>query len=156
MVSVMDIAGADFRFEATYADRSCGCSNGPMTAIEVIETSGSTGPREEKSMSSKVNIAAAVAFLISALVPIMFLLGSEISWAWCLPVRLHGEFRRITGHSVDAKKAKQIRAGRFLPWTATRTDVCERASGETPVRETVDFKRELDKDFDIWPARGCG
>jgi len=34
--------------------------------------------------------------------------------------------------------------------------VCERASGETPVRETVDFKRELDKDFDIWPAHGCG
>ena len=75
------------------------------------------------------------------------------------PIRdvcFHGEFRRITGHSVDAKKAKRIRAGRFLPWTATRTDVCERASGETPVRETVDFKRELDKDFDIWPARGCG
>ena len=75
------------------------------------------------------------------------------------PIRdvcFHGEFRRITGHSVDAKKAKRIRAGRFLPWTATRTDVCERASGETPVRETVDFKRELDKDFDIWPARGSG
>jgi hypothetical protein len=75
------------------------------------------------------------------------------------PIRdvcFRGEFRRITGHSVDAKKAKRIRAGRFLRWTAMRTDVCERASGETQVRQTVDFKREFDKDFDIWPARGYG
>src|SRR5215470_993813 len=48
MMSVMGIAGANFRCEATCADRSCGCSNAPVTAIEVIETFDSTDQPEEK------------------------------------------------------------------------------------------------------------
>jgi hypothetical protein len=33
---------------------------------------------------------------------------------------------------------------------ATRTGVAQGAPGETPVLDTVSFKRELDDDFDIW------
>jgi hypothetical protein len=36
----------------------------PITVIEVIEAYHSTDPLEEKSMSSKVNIAAAAAFFV--------------------------------------------------------------------------------------------
>ena len=73
-------------------------------------------------MSSKVNIAAAAAFLISALLPIMVLLGSEISWAWCLPVRLHGEFRRITGRGADPNKTTRMTLSGYSYGSSSRSD----------------------------------
>src|SRR5215831_11643105 len=67
MVSVMGIAGADLRCEATCADRGlrqqCAGDNDRSH-------SDSTDPREEKSMSSKVNIAAVAALLVASVAPV--------------------------------------------------------------------------------------
>jgi hypothetical protein len=64
----MGVAGADFWCEATCGDRSCGCSNAPMAAINVIKTLTQSIPKE-KSMS-KVSIAAAAALVIASVAPV--------------------------------------------------------------------------------------